>query len=364
LSDFIVERPTITIATPPSNPTKPVPPAAREAAPQTNPGLVRRGLRKLVRVVHGWFDSHALDAEVREPRVQKSDPLRWMPYLILHGGCLGVFWVGFSWTALAVCVALIGIRCFGVTAFYHRYFSHRTFSTSRFMQFVFAVWANTAAQRGAIWWACQHRQHHQYSDDPPDAHSPVQHGFYWSHFGWLTARDNLALNKRYVKDLLKFPELVFLDRFEQFVPTIVAILVYLLGVFIGNTWPQTGTNGWQMLVWGFFISTVILFHFTCLINSAAHTFGKRRFDTTDDSRNSLLLAILTAGEGWHNNHHRFPGAVRQGFYWWEWDPTYYGLKVFSWLGLIWDLKTVPEAVLEEGRRRDANKLAESTSAVD
>lgn len=295
-------------------------------------------------------DSSALNEEAPDPRVQRTDPVRWIPYLVLHLGCLGLIWVGASWTAVIVAALLYFTRMFGITAFYHRYFSHRSFRTTRFGQFVFALWANSAAQRGAIWWACQHRQHHVHSDQEPDAHSPVQHGFYWSHFGWLTARDNLATNARYVRDLLKFPELRFLDRFDMLVPVALAAALYGLGELARVYAPGLGTNGWQMLVWGFFVSTVVLFHATCCINSLAHMLGTRRFATKDDSRNSMFLALLTMGEGWHNNHHRYPGSARQGFYWWEIDITYYILKLFSWLGVIWDLKQVPAHILADAQK--------------
>ncbi len=296
---------------------------------------------------------------VPEKRAQQTRLSCWFPYLFLHVGCLGVIWVGWSWIAVAVAVALYFVRMFAVTAFYHRYFSHRTFKTSRFTQFVFAVWANSAAQRGPIWWACQHRHHHQHSDDECDAHSPDQHGFYWSHIGWLTAPDNLVIHARRVPDLLRFPELRFLDRFSVLVPLILATVLYGLGAALAHFTPSLGTNGWQMVVWGFFISTVVLFHGTCTINSLAHLLGSRRFRTTDSSRNSLLLAMLTLGEGWHNNHHRYPGTVKQGFYWWEIDPTYVGLRFFEWIGLIWELNPVPEKILAEGQAQVHRPLSES-----
>jgi stearoyl-CoA desaturase (delta-9 desaturase) len=214
---------------------------------------------------------------------------------------------------------------------------------------MFAVWANTAVQRGPIWWASQHRQHHAHSDGEKDAHSPAHHGLYWSHIGWLTARDNLGVNERYVRDLLKFRELRFLDRFDTLVPIALAVLLFVLGWALEASAPGLGTTGGQMLVWGFFISSVAVLHATCTINSLAHVFGSRRFETKDDSRNNWLLALLTLGEGWHNNHHRYSSSVRQGFFWWEIDLTYYGLKVFQWLRLIWDLKPVPARVLIESK---------------
>jgi stearoyl-CoA desaturase (delta-9 desaturase) len=257
--------------------------------------------------------------------------------------------VGWSWIAVVVAIALYFVRMFAVTGFYHRYFSHRSFKTSRAVQFVFGIWANSAVQRGPIWWASQHRQHHAHSDDEDDAHSPSRHGLYWSHIGWLTARDNLATNERYVRDLLKFPELRFLNRFDVLIPVVLAALLFLLGWLLQKLAPSLETSGPQMLVWGFFISTTALFHATCTINSLSHVFGSRRFAVKDTSRNNWLLALLTLGEGWHNNHHRYPASARQGFYWWEIDLTYYGLKVLQRLRLIWDLRPVPARVLAEAQ---------------
>lgn len=332
-----------------------VPETATDSMPARDAGRrnTLRLLAGLVGAVPDWFDSAKLNAAVHEPRRQRTEPMRWIPYVILHGGCLGVLWVGWSWTAVAVAAVLYFLRMFAITGFYHRFFSHRSFKTSRAAQFLFAIWGNTAAQRGPIWWASHHRQHHAHSDDEEDAHSPVQHGFYWSHMGWLTARDNLAINGCYVRDLLRFPELRFLDRFDMLVPAALAVLLYLLGWMLEMFAPGLRTNGWQMLVWGFFISTVVVFHATCTINSLSHLLGSRPYKTADASRNNLLLALLTMGEGWHNNHHRFPASARQGFFWWEIDLTYYGLKLLQWLGLIWDLKPVPARVLAERRPTDA-----------
>lgn len=299
----------------------------------------------------GRNESSAPTVKSSEVRRQKSSLSGWVPYIILHTGCLGVIWVGWSWIAVSVAVGLYFFRMFAITGFYHRYFSHRSFKTSRFAQFLFGVWAMSSAQRGPIWWASQHRHHHTHSDEEEDAHSPHQHGFYWSHIGWLTAADNLVTQQERVTDLIRYPELRFLDRFDLLVPGLLAATLFTTGALLEAFAPGLGTSGWQMLVWGFFVSTVVLFHATCTINSLAHLFGKRRFGTTDASRNNVFLALLTLGEGWHNNHHRYPGSVRQGFYWWEIDLTYYGLKLMQKFGLIWDLNAVPSRVLAEGRGR-------------
>lgn len=304
-----------------------------------------------------WLDSdyypEGVDAVLAgEDRV---DWKRCIPFIVLHVGCFAVLWVGFSWAALIATLLLYAVRMFAITAFYHRYFSHRSYRTSRVMQFLFAVLGNSSCQRGPLWWASVHRHHHQHSDDEPDVHSPVKRGFMWSHIGWLTSAKNFPTDYSRVRDLQQFPELVFLNRHDQIVPILYAVALWFTGSLLERHAPGLGTNGAQMFVWGFFISTVLLLHATFFINSLAHVFGSRRFKTSDDSRNSLLLALLTLGEGWHNNHHRYAASARQGFYWWEIDVSYYLLKMMSWAGLIWDLKVVPASVYREARELETSK---------
>jgi stearoyl-CoA desaturase (delta-9 desaturase) len=269
---------------------------------------------------------------------------RMIPFLLVHAACLSVFWVGVSPIAVMLAVALYLIRMFAITGFYHRYFSHRTFKTSRTAQFIFAFWGASAVQRGPIWWAAHHRHHHVHSDTPDDVHSPLQHGFFWSHMGWFMSNKYIDADLSRVGDLMKYPELRLLDRYDVLVPSLLGTAVFSLGMVLKHHAPQLGTNGWQLLVWGFVISTVALYHGTYTINSLSHVFGSQRYDTGDSSRNNGWLAFVTLGEGWHNNHHHYPAAARQGFYWWELDITFYGLKFLSWLGVIWDLKDVPDAV--------------------
>jgi stearoyl-CoA desaturase (delta-9 desaturase) len=298
-----------------------------------------------------WVDSDYFPegpAVVRE-RPDRFEFRRCFPFLFLHAGCLAVIWVGWSPAAVAVAAALYFVRMFAITGFYHRFFSHRTFRTSRVMQFLFAALGNTAVQRGALWWAAVHRHHHKHADQEHDVHSPGLSGFWWAHIGWMTSSKNFPTDYDSIRDLARYPELVFLNRFDLAVPACYGAALYGLGALLHLVAPGLGTSGGQMFVWGFFISTVVLLHGTLFINSLAHVFGSRRFATEDDSRNNFLLALVTLGEGWHNNHHRYMGAARQGFYWWEIDVTYYGLKMLSWMGLIWDLKPVPRSVLEEVR---------------
>jgi stearoyl-CoA desaturase (delta-9 desaturase) len=308
-------------------------------------------LSRLKVAIVRWFDAWADVETIAEREPLCVDWLRCLPFVVMHTACLGVIWVGWSGTAVAVAVALYAIRMFAITGFYHRYFSHRTFKTSRVGQFLFALLGACAVQRGPLWWAAHHRHHHRYSDQEQDTHSPRQHGFLWSHMGWVTSRANFATNLRAVADLAKFPELRFLDRFDVLVAVSLAVFLYLVGVVLAILAPALGTSGLQMLIWGFFISTVVLYHGTYTINSLAHKIGRKRYETQDESGNSFLLALITLGEGWHNNHHHYPAAVRQGFYWWEIDLTYYVLVLLSWTGLIWDLRPVP-AHIRSARRTD------------
>jgi len=304
------------------------------------------GLKAMVQ----WFDSDYGSDDLAIARA-KADQVDWgrsFAFVFLHVICLGVLWVGWSWLAVAVAVALYFVRMFAITGFYHRYFSHRSFQTSRFTQFLFAALGSSAIQRGPLWWAAHHRAHHQHSDAEADTHSPKQHGFWWAHMGWITSPRNFPTDYSRVKDLAKYPELVFLNRFDALVPLLLGAALYGAGAWLERAHPALGTSGPQLLVWGF-ISTIVLFHCTCFINSLAHVFGRQRFATGDTSRNSLLLALLTLGEGWHNNHHHYMHSTRQGFYWWEIDLTYYLLKALSWTGLIWNLRPVPVEVLAEGK---------------
>ena len=301
----------------------------------------------MLKTVFAWFDTSQLEPGTADHRV---DITRVVPFIALHLACLGVFWVGVSPIAVAVCIASYLLRMFAITAFYHRYFAHRAFRTSRAVQFVFALIGASSTQRGPLWWAAHHRRHHKHSDRLGDPHTPRK-GLFWSHMGWFMSRRHFATEWEQIPDLAKYPELRWLDRFDLVVPVVYAAALFGLGAWLERAAPGLGTSGGQMLVWGYFISTVVLIHVTLTINSLAHKFGRRRYDTRDDSRNNVWLALLTLGEGWHNNHHHFPGSARQGFYWWELDISYLTLKAMSWFGLVSDLKPVPVAIRETRRLR-------------
>jgi stearoyl-CoA desaturase (delta-9 desaturase) len=265
----------------------------------------------------------------------------------IHLGCFGVIWVGYSWTAVAVCAALYIARMFGITGVYHRYFSHRSYKTSRWFQFLLAFLGATSVQKGPIWWASHHRHHHQHSDTEEDIHPPRIYGLWWAHVGWVLSTQFIETRWELVKDLMRFPELRLLDKYHILPPIALGAGLYALGYFLEATYPALGTSASQLFVWGFCISTTLLYHGTFCINSLAHLIGKPRFKTGDDSKNSLILALITLGEGWHNNHHRYPGSERQGFYWWEIDISHYILRALSWCGLVWELREPPARIYEE-----------------
>jgi stearoyl-CoA desaturase (delta-9 desaturase) len=276
-----------------------------------------------------------------------------VPFVLVHLACFGAIWSGITWQAVIMAVVLYWGRIFAIGAGYHRYFSHRAYSTSRVFQFILAFASQSTFQKSVLWWAAKHRHHHLHSDTELDVHSPRHTGFLYSHMGWIFARRHDSCDLVKVADFAKYPELMWLHRHERVPAIALAVLCFLIG-------------GWSGLFVGFFWSTCLVFHGTFCINSLAHVSGRKRYVTGDDSRNNWLLAIFTMGEGWHNNHHACQSSVRQGFYWWEYDPTYYILKMLSWTGLVWDLKSPPEAVLRNEQRlgsrvieRAARQLAAS-----
>ena len=280
-----------------------------------------------------------LDRPVR-PRAPKPPDERInrtssIPFLALHLVPLLAIFTGVTRTDLIVCAALYLGRMFFITAGYHRYFAHRSYKMARVPQFLMAFGGTTAAQKGPLWWAAHHRDHHRYADTDRDIHSPSK-GFWWSHVGWFLSNRFKATNVDGIRDFARYPELRWLDRHDWVGAWALGIATFL--VF-----------GWSGLVVGFFASTILLWHGTFLVNSVAHVFGRRRYETDDTSRNSLLVALATGGEGWHNNHHHYPASARQGFFWWEIDPTWYGLRIVSWMGVVRGLRTPPERVLVSDR---------------
>jgi stearoyl-CoA desaturase (delta-9 desaturase) len=273
-----------------------------------------------------------------------------VPFILVHLACLGAIWTGVTSTALIIGVALYWLRIFSIGAGYHRYFSHRSYETSRAFQFVLAVLSQSTTQKSVLWWAAKHREHHLHSDTELDVHSPRQSGFLYSHVGWIFSRHHDATDLTKVADFARYPELMWLHRYE-----LVPAVVLAVGCF--------ALAGWPGLVVGFFWSTVATYHATFCINSLAHVMGRPRYITGDDSRNNWVLAIFTMGEGWHNNHHAFQSSVRQGFRWWEYDPTFYILKLLSYCGIIWRLKAPPAEVVQNKHRLGAKVIRRAAAQV-
>lgn len=271
----------------------------------------------------------------------ESAPLRPQPgspwlgsgiFILMHVACLAVFLTGVNVLALALCAACYLLQIVGVTAGYHRYFAHRSYKTSRPFQFVLAFLGCSASQRGPLWWAAQHRHHHKTSDTPEDIHSPVTHSFWWSHIGWVLSRDSDQVDGKTVRDLSRYPELRWLDRYHWVPPVLLALLCLLIG-------------GWSGLVLGFFVSSILSHHATFTVNSICHLWGRRRYATGDASRNNVFVALITFGEGWHNNHHHYQSSANQGFYWWEIDVSYYLIRLLGCVGLVWNVRNPPRAKL-------------------
>jgi stearoyl-CoA desaturase (Delta-9 desaturase) len=252
--------------------------------------------------------------------------------IAMHLASLAVLWVPFSWSLVALAAGSYLVRMWAITAGYHRYFSHRSYKTSRVFQFILALIGTSSMQNGPIWWASWHRHHHRYADRPEDAHSPVQHGFWHSHMGWILSGKYDHPDTSNVPDLTCYPELCFLDR-HKWLP--------LIG-WAAGCYAIAGVPG---ILWGFVLSSVVLLHATALINSLGHVWGSRRYATPDTSRNNALLAVLTLGEGWHNNHHHARSSARQGFFWWELDIAYAVLQTFAAFGIVWDLRVPSSRVM-------------------
>ena len=273
------------------------------------------------------------------PRIERpalgTDRIDWVksiPFLSVHLVALAAVVLGtFSWSLLALAIASYYLRMFGISAGFHRYFSHRSYRTGRAFQFLLALLGATATQKGVLWWAGHHRDHHRYSDQPEDIHSPVQRGFWWSHVGWIMSRRYEETKVDRVKDFVRYPELRWLDRFHVVPAVAYAALLWAIG-------------GVPVLLWGYFVSTVMLWHGTFLVNSLAHVVGRQRYRTGDESRNSLLIALATMGEGWHNNHHHYQSTANQGWFWWEIDVSYYVLRALAAVGVVSDLRRPPPAI--------------------
>ena len=291
---------------------------------------------------------------------------RCIPFIGMHIGVISLCFVDFSWTAVLFGIGFYCIRMLAITGFYHRYFAHRAFKTSRWFQFVGACVGNASIQRGPLWWAAHHRDHHLHSDTDKDVHSPTLSGFWFSHMGWFMTKEHYDLKEDRIRDFSKYPELMFITKYDTVVPALFFALCFAIGwswQFLvpaaEGVWALTAG---QMIAYAFFASTVVLYHATFCVNSLLHVWGTRPYKTADTSRNNALISIIVFGEGWHNNHHHFQSSARNGFRWWEFDPTFWALKVLSWIGIVWDLKEVPPHIVHRTANAEVDK--DETASAD
>ena len=271
----------------------------------------------------------------------------------VQASALFVFAVPFAWPLVALWAASHFLRAIGLTLAFHRYFAHRAFQMGRPARFVWTFIGTAAMQKGPLWWAGHHVNHHRFADRDGDPHSPAVSGFYYAHIGWFlndARHDRLAPTNPVVRDFSSAPEIVWLERYHVVPPLALAVAMFLAG-------------GWPWLVWGFCLPTMTLAHATFAINTINHMFGSRRFETRDASRNNVLTAVFAAGEGWHNNHHRYQRAARNGFYWWEFDPTWYVIQAMKAVGLAWDVQVVPARIYEEARAAKAHRATRPFASI-
>jgi stearoyl-CoA desaturase (delta-9 desaturase) len=272
-------------------------------------------------------------------------------FWVVQVSALLVFVVPFSAGYIGLWAVSHFLRAVGLTLTFHRYFAHRAFQMNRVARFVWAFIGTAAMQKGPLWWAGHHVNHHRFADREGDPHSPMISGVYYAHVGWFlndARHDVIEASNPVIRDFSKAPEILWLDRLFFVPPILLALVMYLAG---GMPW----------LVWGFCLPTVTLAHATFAINTVNHLFGSRRFDTIDESRNNVVTALFAVGEGWHNNHHRYQRAARNGFYWWEFDPTWYVIRLMEMVGLAWDVQPVPARIYVEARairarRRDRREV--------
>jgi len=274
-------------------------------------------------------------------------------FWLVQASALLVFAVPFRWAFLALWAVSHFTRAIGLTLIFHRYFAHRAFKMNRVARFVWAFIGTAAMQKGPLWWAGHHVNHHKFADRDGDPHSPMVSGVYYAHIGWFlhdTKYDKVEATNPVIRDFSKVPEIAWLEKWFFVPPAALALGLYFFG-------------GMPSLVYGFCLPTMTLAHATFAINTVNHMFGSRRFETLDESRNNVLTAVFAAGEGWHNNHHRFQRAARNGFYWYEVDVTWYVIRAMAAVGLIWDIQPVPQRIYDEARAVKARRAAQSVPSI-
>jgi stearoyl-CoA desaturase (delta-9 desaturase) len=272
-------------------------------------------------------------------------------FWVVQASTLLVFTVPPTWGLVALWAGSHFLRAIGLTLAFHRYYAHQAFEMNRGARFFWTLVGTAAMQKGPLWWAGHHVYHHKYADRDGDPHSPKLSGFYHAHLGWFlndSRHRTLDPSNPVIRTFARYPEIAFLERFNVVPPIVMAAAMYAFG-------------GWPWLLWGFCLPTVTLSHATFAINTVNHLFGSRRFQTRDDSTNNALTALFAVGEGWHNNHHRYQRAARNGFYWWEIDVTYYVIWTMEKVGLAWNVQPVPERIYREARE-GVSAVPESTYA--
>ncbi|HEV7162746.1 MAG TPA: acyl-CoA desaturase [Solirubrobacteraceae bacterium] len=299
----------------------------------------------------------AVRAPADEPPINRLDAVANLAATIVPLGLVGFAawraWGGaLRWSDLLVMAIAYVVTGLGITVGFHRLFTHRSFKTGPLMRALLAAMGSAAVEGPVIEWVANHRKHHCFSDQPGDPHSPhLEHGpgwrgalagLYHAHIGWIFRGDALANRERYAKDLLEDPVVSFVDRTFLLWVLVGLAVPFLLGLaFTGSV-----VGGLTGLLWGGAVRMFCLHHATFSINSLCHFFGRRRFETADESRNVFWLALPTLGEAWHNNHHAFPTSARHGLRWWQLDPSAWVISALRRAGLAWDVVSVdPERQL-------------------
>ena len=282
----------------------------------------------------------AVKADVRMGRAQNEPKLIWITAFFMalfHAGAIAALFF-FSWTNLIVAAALyVAAINMGIGMGYHRLLTHRGYKVPKWVEYTLAVCGTLALEGGPISWVATHRVHHQHSDHEGDPHTPNE-GTWWAHMGWVISgralHSETARLAQYAPDLAKDRFHVWLSKYHWAPLVTVAVTLLVVGTLTGGIKVGVG-----LVLWGIFLRTTLGLHATWLVNSATHLWGKRRFETKDDSRNSWWVALLTGGEGWHNNHHANPVSARHGLAWYEFDPNYYGIWILEKLGLAKNVQT-------------------------
>lgn len=268
----------------------------------------------------------------------KNREIAWPAFLFIvgvHIAALAGFWT-FTWPALFLCLFMHWVTGgVGITLGFHRLLTHRSFKAPKALEYFLAIIGTLACQGGPIKWVVAHRIHHAFSDEEGDPHTPIQ-SFFWAHMGWCMHKNNLIDDPknypRFAPDLTKDKVMQFIDNTHILWTVALAGLFYALG-------------GWPFVVWGIFVRLVLVYHTTWFVNSATHVWGYRTYKSGDQSTNLWWVALLSYGEGWHNNHHAFQTSARHGLAWWEFDTTYMMIRVLRFLGLATEVKIPSQHLL-------------------